>query len=113
MTTVFETMLNNTFFVYRKTSLADGQGGWINSLSTVGTVRGRMRPTSSTERVTAQGEEQKVDYVLYTLAGEDVEKGDIILIGDLSTEVVAVREPSLAGAHYEIDLYEIQHEVIT
>jgi len=108
---VFQSLLNNIFIIYRRSRVSDGQGGWTTIPLTIGAVRGRIRPASSTERVTAQGEEQKITHVLYTLAGANIERGDIVSVGSLSVEVLGVRVPSYANEHYEIDAYEIQYEV--
>ena len=108
--TVFESLLNNTFTVSRRMRVPDGQGGWPIAYSELGTVRGRIRPASSNERVVAASEEQQISHVLYVLAGSDVARGDLVECGDLAVDVLGVREPSLAGEHLEIDCLERQQE---
>lgn len=105
---VFSSMLNNTFTVSRATRATDGQGGWPETFASVGTVLGRIRPVLSNERVVADSEEQQISHVLYVVAAEDVERGDVITVGSLEVEVLGVREPSLAGEHWEIDCLERQ-----
>ena len=108
--TVFESLLNNTFTVSRRTRVSDGQGGWIISYLELGTVQGRIRPTSSSERVVAASEEQQISHVLYVLHGADVARGDLVECGDLAVDVLGIREPSLAGEHLQIDCLERQQE---
>ena len=107
---VFESLLNNTFTISRRVRTDDGQGGWEISYLELGTVEGRIRPASSTERVVAAGEEQQISHVLYVVHGEDIERGDQVVCGDLAVEVLGIREPSLAGEHLEIDCLERQPE---
>lgn len=108
--TVFTSLLNNTFVVWRRMRTADGQGGWPISWAELGTVEGRIRPASSSERVVADAEEQQISHVLYVAAGSDVVRGDLVECGELSVEVLGIREPSLAGEHLEIDCMERQKE---
>jgi len=109
---VFQSLLNNSFNIYRKTSTSDGQGGWNESLVLLGSTEGRIRPANSNERVTAQGEEQKITHVLYVKGYVDISKGDVIVCGDLQVRILGVRDPSYAHEHLEIDAYEIQKEDI-
>lgn len=110
--TVFESLLNNTVTVYRRTRTADGQGGWTVGYSEVGDVDGRIRPASSEERTVAQKEQRDITHVLYLVAtGADVERGDLVVCGALQVYVLGIREPSLAGHHLEIDCLESQVEV--
>lgn len=107
---VFEALLNHTFAVERRLRVSDGQGGWIIVYDTVGTVAGRICPKTSRERVVADEERQQVTHVLYTVAGADVARGDRVMCGDLTVEVLGVREPSEMGHHWEIDCLEWQYE---
>jgi SPP1 family predicted phage head-tail adaptor len=112
MMTVFESLLNNTFTVERRDRVSDGQGGWIVVYDEIGTVEGRIRPANANERVVADSEEQQISHVLYTLAGVEVARGDRVTTGDLTVEVLGVREPSEAGEHWEIDCLERQETVV-
>lgn len=109
---VFESLLNHTFTVERRARISDGQGGWRVIYVSGGTVEGRIRPANTNERVVADSEEQQITHVLYTLAGEDVLRGDRVTCDDLVVEILGVREPSLAGHHYEIDCLERQQETV-
>ena len=109
--TVFESLLNNTFAVERRTRTHDGQGGFTVGYSSVdANVEGRIRPATSAERQIAAAEGRDVSHVLYVVDGEDIERGDRVTCGDLVVEVLAIREPSLADHHLEIDCLERQVE---
>ena len=108
--TVFTSLLNNTFTVSRRVRTDDGQGGWGISYLELGTVEGRIRPATSSEREVADTEEQQISHVLYVAYGEDVLRGDRVVCGNLEVEVLGIREPSLAGEHLEIDCLEVQEE---
>lgn len=109
---VFESLLNNTFAVARRTRTGDGQGGWVVGYVAVGSVAGRIRPASSAEREVAAREERELSHVLYLVAtGANVERGDRVVCGGLEVEVLGIREPSRAGHHLEIDCQERQFEV--
>ncbi len=103
-------LYNATFTVSRPTRTSDGQGGWARGYAEVGTVRGRLRPTSATERSVASQQQAQVSHVLYTSAEADVRRGDLVSGAGQTVEVIAVREPSHAGHHWEIDCREVQKE---
>lgn len=107
----FEGLLNHTFAVQRRDRVGDGQGGWAIVYVDAGSVQGRIRPATSTERVVADSEEQQITHVLYVEAGEDVGRGDLVTCGELTVEVLGVREPSMTGHHWEIDCLERQEEI--
>ena len=119
MSLIFQSMLNNVFTVSRRVRTSDGQGGWALAWEAVEPVTGRIRPATSSERETAAREERQITHVLYVVDGEDVARGDVVtwqsgpagLALALEVEVQGVREPSLAGEHWEIDCVERQVEV--
>jgi head-tail adaptor len=106
----FASLLNNSFVVTRITRTSDGAGGWTVGYTAVGTYEGRIRPASGQEREVAAAIERQISHVLY-LECEDIERGDVVTCGDLSVEVMGIREPSQAGHHLEIDCLERQREV--
>lgn len=115
MTTVIESLLNNTFTHSRRTRSSDGRGGWTVGYSELGTLRGRIRPASSSEREVAMQEEREITHVFYCKADESVRRGDRLAVTSasgytLTVEVDARREPSLAGEHLEFDCNERQEE---
>ena len=105
---VFTSLLNHDFYHSRRRQTGDGQGGWVEDPVPIGTVRGRLRPATSAERERAAQEQRQISHVFYCLAGEDVKRGDRLSFGGLTVDVKAVREPSLAGEHLEVDCMEIQ-----
>ena len=111
--TVFESLLNHTFTVKRRRRSPDGQGGWSIDYVEIDPAQGRIRPASSREREIAQQEGREISHVLYVVAGSDIERGDRVIYSDLTVDVEAVREPSKAGEHLEIDCVERQVEVST
>jgi len=105
---VFTSLLNHDFCHSRRRQTGDGQGGWVEDLVHIGTIRGRLRPAFSSEREQAAQEQRQISHVFYCRAGEDIVQGDRLQIGDLVVEVQGVREPSLANEHLEADCVEIQ-----
>lgn len=115
MPTVFSSLLNNDFQVFRRERTPDGQGGFpFDLVQLPGTVRGRIRPASSTEREQALQEERNITHVFYALAGTDIARGDRLAVVNgsppLVVDVEGVREPSKAGEHLEVDCREQQLE---
>lgn len=109
--TVFDGLLNHTFAAYRRDRIADGQGGWSIVWTDLGTLPGRIRPASSTERDVAQQEGREITHVFYCRVGTGIERGDRLEYGDLVVDVQGVRQPSLAGHHLEVDCLERQTEM--
>jgi SPP1 family predicted phage head-tail adaptor len=105
-----ETLFNTTFAISVKTRASDGQGGHPVSWEEAGSVEGRMRPASATERLMAAQRQAELSHVLYVDADEMIQRGNRVSDGDRTWEVVAIREPSLAGHHLEIECREIQLE---
>jgi SPP1 family predicted phage head-tail adaptor len=101
-------LFDKTLILQRKTRIDDGQGGWIEDWQTVGTIRGRFRPASASERTAAAQEQAVISHVLYCAADEDVCRGDRVVLGNLIVEVTAVREPSYAGHHLECEGVAVQ-----
>jgi len=107
---VFESLLNHTAAIERRRRTPDGQGGWAVDYVPVGTAAARIRPASSAEREVALAEGRDVTHVLYARYGADIQRGDRVTVRGLVVEVEAVREPSLAGEHIEVDCLERQVE---
>lgn len=115
MSSVFNSLLNNSFTAWQPQRADDGQGGWLLSYSNVGTVQGRLRPRGGSELNVADQDERRVPHVLYVKASDTVgsQIGRDFLItpaadATLIFQVQGVREPSLAGEHLEIDCYQRQ-----
>lgn len=108
---VFTSLLNNTASLYRRRRTSDGQGGWVIDYVANGTAACRIRPASSSEREVAMKEERQITHVLYVVADTDIERGDRVTVDGLTVDVDAIREPSKAGHHLEVDCLERQVEV--
>ncbi len=110
---VFTALLNRDYTIYPLIRTSDGQGGWAESHSPTGTtVRGRMRTASveDGERLTAMQEQRRVSHVLYVEHGTDIARGYRVTGDGVTVDVVAVREPSRADHHLEVDCSEVQLE---
>jgi len=105
---LFETLLIDRFVVSRQTRTTDGQGGWAQSWEAVAEVSGRLRPLTASERLVAQQRQAQITHVLYTTTDSGIERGDLVTGAGKTVEVIAVREPSHMGRHYEIDCRETQ-----
>ncbi len=110
MDTSIQALYIHTLTISRPTRTADGQGGWAVGYTNVGTTRGRLRPSSASERTTAQQQHARVSHVLYCGATVDVRRGDLVSGAGKTVEVLDVREPSHAGHHFECDCREVQKE---
>lgn len=107
---VFESLLNHTATGERRRRTTDGQGGFVIDYVPLDSEEVRIRPASSRERELAMREEREVSHVMYARASADIERGDRWTVDGLVVEVMAIREPSKAGEHYEIDCLEYQVE---
>ncbi len=108
MSAIFQSLLNNDFLVSRPVRISNGQGGWAVAYTPIGTVRGRMRPASGSERDVADQLGRAISHVWYVVAGEDVQRDDLVELDELRVIVQGVKEPSEADHHLEIDCLEIQ-----
>jgi SPP1 family predicted phage head-tail adaptor len=108
---IFESLLNNWFVISRQEKMSDGQGGWLTSYVSIGIVRGRIRPASSSERQVAQENQRQITHVLYVLPKTDIARGDLVTCDGLAVDVQGVRDPSFAGHHLEVDCVETQRDV--
>jgi SPP1 family predicted phage head-tail adaptor len=109
--TVFKSLLNHIATGKRIRRTSDGQGGWSIDYVDIGSEEVRIRPATSIERLEAMQQQREITHVMYAAYGADIARGDRWTIRDLTVEVMAVREPSRAGEHLEIDCLEEQQEV--
>ena len=107
----FTSLLNNTFAIQRVSRSGDGHGNFPKSQTVLGSVQGRIRPASASEKVAAAQYHQAITHVLYVAAETNIGRGDQVTCGNLVVEVLGVREPSKAGHHLEVDCLEVQNEV--
>jgi len=110
MMSLIATLFNHTFAITRKTRASDGQGGWTQTYGSVGNVTGRMRPATATEKESAAQRQAEISHVLYTAVDENIARGDRVAGEGRTWDVTAIREPSLAGHHLEIEAVELQRE---
>ncbi len=108
MSAIFQSLLNNDFLVSRLVRISNGQGGWAVAYTPIGTVRGRLRPASGSERDVADQLERAITHVFYVVAGTDIQRDDTVEGDEVTVKVQGVREPSRADHHLEIDCIEFQ-----
>lgn len=107
---LLEKLLISEFTPSRLSRAQDGQGGWTRTWSEATAFDGRLRPASVEERTLAAQQQAQISHVLYAAGDEDIRRGDRVVGEGRTLEVVAVREPSHAGHHLEIECREIQVE---
>lgn len=103
-------MLNNVFIHKKIKRSPNGSGGWEESFVDSSSVTGRMSPNSSREQDVADKERSEITHTFYTTWPSDVDRRDRLTLGLETFEVLAVREPSLAGEHVEVDCRLLQYE---
>lgn len=103
-------LLNETATIQRPSASSDGAGGWAETLTLIGDVPARFRPTTLNADDATPGEsaQARIRGVLYTHTSADIQRGDVVTVRSQTLEVIAVREPSVTGHHYEIDCREFQ-----
>lgn len=94
--------------VQRKGRVHDGQGGWRQDWTEIGSERGKIRPASASERMIAGQQQASVSHIGYLRKGANIQLGDRLSLDNVGYDVIAVREPGLAGKHIEVDLNEAQ-----
>jgi len=105
---LIDSLFISMFTQSRMSRTADGQGGWAESWSDMGTIDGRMRPATATEQVVAMQRQVGISHVLYCDAEVEVLREDRLTGEGRTWRVVAVREPSHMGHHLDIDCEELQ-----
>lgn len=96
-------LFNHEFTHQRLVTTTDQYGDPTVERRTLGTIRGRMRPANITEQFVASVAAVTIDYVFYCEPGPDIRRGDLISGGGVTMEVIAVKDPSLAGHHLEVE----------
>lgn len=108
---LFRQLLIHDIEVYEKQQVSDGQGGYKERYGLKAQFRGRVRPSSSRERMMAARWNALLTHVLYTMTDASIERGDQVIAEGRTYRVHSVQEPSLAGHHYEVNLEQIQQEL--
>lgn len=75
-------LLNSDLTVYRATYVADGAGGRTKSFASHGIIRGSVGQPTDQEREAVAQEGARLDFVVYTTDGADIERGDELDTGD-------------------------------
>lgn len=73
---MIEHLLNSELTVYRAAYVADGAGGRTKTFAEQGTIRASVAQPTDMERNTAAQFGARLDSLVYTTSGADVERGD-------------------------------------
>lgn len=92
-------LLNRTPNLWRLVETSDGMGGSTTTWQLQGTVEARFSAPSPSERSAAAQEGVEVDHDVYLLPDVDVQRGDRLVDGGQTLEIVAVTVPSVSGHH--------------
>lgn len=92
-------LLNRTPNLWRRSDTADGRGGVTTSWSDQGTVAARFSAPSPSERSAAAQQGVEVTHDVYLLPDADVRRGDRLVDGTTTIEIVSVTVPSVASHH--------------
>lgn len=98
--------------VYRNNNQNDGQGGWTDDYALNGTILVGYSRESSNETEVADRDRGLIDYTVYASRYADVQKGDFIVLDDLTLKVKSVEKPSrgdleIKTVHKQPDTEEI------
>lgn len=86
--------LLSSYPVHRKQRTSDGQGGWSETFVYSHSIMGRLRPSSAMDRENADKEQGLISHVLMVPQGTDLQRGDKVIIGRKSIEVLTVTATS-------------------
>lgn len=104
----FDRLMVSEVSVLRPKRVSDGQGGFVLTFDIIDSFKGQLSPSSGTERIWNDKHDFYISHVLYTRVGYKVRREDFVRVGGSVLRVIAIREPSFKGHHYEIDVEEIQ-----
>jgi head-tail adaptor len=102
--------LLSSYPVHRLVRTSDGQGGWSESYAYSHSIMGRIRPASAFERANADKEQGLVSHVLMVPHETDLKRGDKVIIGRQSIEVLTVT-PTSSNHHLSANCEETQNGV--
>lgn len=103
-------LLNETYTHKRPSRVADGQGGFTTTLSTVGTVKGRGSSASSTEQDEAGNLVGRISETIYVGPSESIRRNDVLIDSDSRAfRVVTIDQPSEA-IYLKLNCTETQGE---
>lgn len=106
-----ERFRTHTLTVQRVTRVSDGQGGWIETESSVGTVTGSLQAGGSSDATAADQGRAVVTWSLFVDPAPNVLRGDVLVFGAQRFRAVAVSEDDADSTidNARVDLEEIQH----
>jgi len=96
----FRSLLNQTVEVTRKSRTSDGRGGFTSTTATTATYNGRLQIANATDILRGEKICGKVSHVLFLAPEASVKQGDILVIDNVSVEVMNVQ--NIQGHHFEI-----------
>ncbi|MER7077910.1 Phage head-tail joining protein [Saccharopolyspora kobensis] len=103
-------LLNTRVEVWRTSTAPDGMGGWVETVTQVGTERARLAQPSASERVVAQQFGSRLTHVVYLNPGANVLRGDELRQAGRAFRVLAIFEPSEPETYLRADCERTQPE---
>ena len=101
-------LLNKSITIKSKTQTKDSQGGFTWTWSTGTAAKSRLRQRNVKELSTADRNAEIGDYVLYVLKNVSIVRGNQVIYGSRTFDVIAVNDPHEMGDHKEIWLKEVK-----
>lgn len=92
-------LLNRAPALWRKVETGDGAGGVTVAWQQQGTVAARFSSPSDVERQIAAQQGAEITHDVYLPPAVDVRRGDRLVDGGVTVEIVAVTVPSVASHH--------------
>lgn len=103
--TLAASLRTDTATISRPSRASDGQGGWVDTFASAGTVAVYLTPMRQqpTEGIVAERLQGRVGYYAYVPAGTDVRATDRLSINSISYEVLGVQAPATLQVHVRVD----------
>lgn len=101
-------LLNADLTVYRAAFVGDGAGGRTKTFAEHGTVRAMVSQPSDQERQTAEQFGARLDAIVYTAFGADVERGDELDDGGARRWRVIAKESNSRTSYERLHCTEVQ-----
>lgn len=94
-------LFNHTFTHRRYVESQNEYGEVVYTWVDLAPIMGRLRVATVAEKTVAQTLYPDLAYVFYCGPGEDVRRGDRIVLGTTVVEIIGVNDPSFTGHHLE------------
>jgi head-tail adaptor len=101
-------LLNTDLTVYRASFTADGRGGRTKAMASVGTIRAMVAQPSDQERQVAEQFGARLDALVYTAFGADVNRGDELDDGGARRWRVISKEINSRSTYERLHCTEVQ-----